>query len=101
MIFPNQANFFISRNTRYHKIGEGSTMAAYVAWTGGNLRTRTSSSHSKFPEGVRGIDVRFRILFLIQSAMLKYDFKAFLEIQRNTLFSGRSFCYASPSCYSD
>ena len=52
---------FVSRNTRYHKIGEGSTMAAYVAWTGGNLRTRTSSSHSKFPEGVRGIDVRFKI----------------------------------------
>ena len=44
-------------------------MAAYVGWTGGNLRTRTSSSHSKFPEGVRGIDVRFKILFSIQSAM--------------------------------
>ena len=68
-IYQNKANFFKFRKTRYHKIGEGSTMAAYVGWTGGNLRTRTSSSHSKFPEGVRGIDVRFKILFSIQSAM--------------------------------
>ena len=53
---------FSSRNTRYHKIGEGSTMAAYVAWTGGNLRARTSTSNSKFPEGVRGINVSFNTL---------------------------------------
>ena len=37
-------------------------MAAYVAWTGGNLRARTSTSNSKFPEGVRGINVSFNTL---------------------------------------
>ena len=45
-------------NTRYHKIGEGSTLAAYAAGVRKNIRTRTSIKNAKYPEQVRGLEVR-------------------------------------------
>ena len=67
----NTLAHLLCRNTDFHKIGEGSTLAAYVAWTRRNMRVRTSAQNPKYPEGVRGLKVckrRFDVCKSCQSA---------------------------------